>query len=167
MTELDPAEVERRLAQLHELCVLGESLLHATLPPLSRIALRDRSLVIGGLLPGMERLRLEKALGRRTLGTHDVAMIATCADFVRHVGWMTDVCVCSETGDVVDESVGVLVAVSMDDRFFDATVRGRSASVIVRYPAGIPACLRALSAGGRCEHPMLLCTRRDRANTAW
>ncbi len=158
-------EIERRLAELGELCRLGSSLLAAEVPPLGRELLCARSLEIQGLASPSVQRGLSLPADPR-----DVVLWAAPARGVHHVGWIASACVDAETGEVLGAVPAVLVAVSnATGARRDVIARGEQAIVTVRFPLARPSCLDELPVLDRSSGStrLLLCAERDRVRTHW
>lgn len=143
--EVTPELVELRLSQLQELSRLGRSLLDARLPPIDRMTLARRGLVLERLLP------------EAMLDPRDVHFVASGPGVDRHLGWVADAWVDTRTGRVVHTGHALLVGVSIEGRPCDLLPRGQSGIVTLRCLEGQP----------RWNLPLLLCRRRDHDRTSW
>jgi hypothetical protein len=162
--------VERRLSQLAELDALGQALLGARMPPLSRATFERRALAIEGRLSEAAMRALPRSFGARAADPRDVVLWASSAGARHELGWMPDVIVAPGDGTVLDRTPMVLVGVTQQlDERLDAVEAGWKTIVTLRVLGPRARALDALptldgwTAGGR----VWLATARDQERTTF
>jgi hypothetical protein len=155
---LSPQLVEERLGDLHELALLGASLLDAELPPLPRRVLADRSMQV-----------IARAAAGPRHDPRDVRLFVASSVVDRHLGWMADTWLDADNGRICGAGYVVLVEVVVGDSVVDVVPRNHDARVTVRFLEGEPACIGSLPLLARSDRRvrLWLSTHRDHERTRW
>ncbi len=169
-SSLTPALVEQRLARLEELCALGDSLLTAELPPLSRETFEARALGVEGRVHESAIERLPRSFRKRPRDARDVVLWASFSGSRHELAWSPDIVVDVVSGQALDRTRMILVAVTQQfDRPVDAVDAGWKTIVTLRVLGERSAALEALPALDAWDHRTRLWvgSARDHARTVF
>lgn len=162
--------VERRLSQLAELDALGQALLGARMPPLSRATFERRALAIEGRVSEAAMRALPRSFGARAADVRDVVLWASFAGARHELGWMPDVIVEPGDGTVLDRTPMVLVGVTQQfDERVDAVDVGWRTIVTLRVLGPRARALDELPTLDAWSHGarVWLATARDQERTTF
>lgn len=162
---LSPEVVEQRLAELAELCALGDALLGAELPPLSEEIFARRALGIHGRVSDAAMRLLPKSFREPHGDARDIVLWADFAGMRHDLGWTPDVVIDVSSGAILDRTPMILVAITQQfDRPMDAIERGWKTIVTFRVlgePARALEALPLLDSWDAGERVVWLAAARD------